>query len=302
MSSTTTRTDVYTRVTDAIIQALENGVRPWAQPWNATHQAGPVCRPLRGNGIAYQGINVLLLWGSAQAQGFASPIWMTFQQCKELGGFIRKGQHGSHVVYANSFKKKEADEQGEETEREIKFLKEYTVFNVEQCDDLPEHFYAMQPVPEAKEDMRRIEKAERFFANTQADIRHGGGSAYYTPTQDYIQMPNFETFRDEESYYSTLAHESTHWTKHERRLNRDFGRKQFGDSGYATEELVAELGAAFLCADLELTLETREDHAAYIEHWLKALKNDKRLIFTAASHAQKALDYLHGLQPTEPTV
>jgi antirestriction protein ArdC len=293
----TNRTDIYTRVTDAIVAALEKGVRPWAQPWVATHQAGPVCRPLRANGIPYRGVNVLMLWMASEIKGYTSPIWMTYHQAIQVGGNVRKGEHSSPVVFANSFKKTEANEQGEEEEREINYLKQYAAFNVEQIDGLPDYYYALKPSPEALKNLRRIDAAERFVANLHADIRHGGGRAFYSPTDDYIQLPPLDSFRDSESYYATLAHEATHWTRHDKRLNRDFGRKCFGDTGYATEELVAELGSAFLCADLELTLEVREDHAAYIEHWLTALKNDKRLIFTAASHAQKALDYLHGLQP-----
>jgi antirestriction protein ArdC len=145
---------------------------------------------------------------------------------------------------------------------------------------------------------QRIEKAEGFFAATGAEIRHGGDSAFYAPAPDFVQMPPIESFRDAQSYYATLAHECTHWTRHPSRLDRDFGRKRFGDQGYAMEELVAELGAAFLCADLELTPQIRDDHAPYIAGWLKALKDDKRAIFTAAAHAQRAVDYLHSLQPS----
>ena len=147
--------------------------------------------------------------------------------------------------------------------------------------------------------MERIERAEHFVANTGADIRHGGGMAYYAPPRDFVQMPPFESFRQAEGYYATLAHELTHWTRHPSRLAREFGRQRWGDEGYAMEELVAELGAAFLCADLGLTPEIRDDHAAYIGSWLKVLKNDKRAVFTAASHAQAPADYLHGLQPNE---
>src|SRR5208283_4221419 len=143
---------------------------------------------------------------------------------------------------------------------------------------------------------RRIEAADKFFAATGAEIRHGGNRAYYAEGEDFVQMPPFETFVDAESYAATLAHECCHRTKPGKRLARDFGRTRFGDEGYAKEELVAELGSAFICADLEITLEIRDDHAAYIATWLAALKNDTRLIFTAASHAQRASDYLHGLQ------
>ena len=169
------------------------------------------------------------------------------------------------------------------------------MFNVCQVEGLPEHFYALAEPP--KDTMQRIERADAFFANTKADIRHGGNRAYYTVTGDYIQMPPFVAFRDAESHAATLAHELTHWTRHPSRLNRDFGRKRFGDEGYAIEELVAELGSSFLCADLQITPELRDDHASYIDHWLKVLKQDKRAIFTAASHASRAVDYLHSLQP-----
>jgi antirestriction protein ArdC len=154
-------------------------------------------------------------------------------------------------------------------------------------------------VPPLNKDIDRLESAESFFARTRASIQHGGSSAFYSLDRDIVQMPELQTFRDRESYYATLAHETTHWTRHESRLNRDLGRKRFADAGYAMEELVAEIGAAFLCADLGITPETRDDHAAYIASWLKVLKDDKRAIFTAASHAQKAADYLHGLQPQE---
>ncbi len=150
--------------------------------------------------------------------------------------------------------------------------------------------------PPALSPLDRLAEADRFFAGTGADIRQGGTRAYYAEGCDYVQMPPFETFRDAESHAATLAHELTHWTKHPARLARDFGRKRFGDEGYATEELVAELGSAFLAADLGITPEVREDHAAYIATWLKALRDDKRLIFSAAADAQRAMDYLHGLQ------
>jgi antirestriction protein ArdC len=291
--------DVYERITSRIVSELEQGVRPWLKPWNAEHAAGRITRPLRFNGQPYQGINVLMLWGESVAKGYAAPIWLTFKQACELGAHVRKGEHGSLVVYADRIRRKEKDEvTGEEAEREIPFLKGYTVFNVEQVEGLPAHFYA---VAEPRLDpVQRIERVESFFAATRADIRHGGNMAYYSATDDHVQMPPFESFRDAESYYATLAHEITHWTKHGKRLDRDFGRKRQGvvkrDEGYAIEELVAELGAAFLSADLDLTPEPREDHAAYIASWLKVLKNDKRAIFTAASHAQRAADYLNGLQ------
>jgi len=297
------KTDIYQRVTDQIVAELENGVRPWLKPWNAEHAAGRITRPLRANGVAYRGINILMLWASAVEKGFAAPLWLTYKQAQELGGQVRKGEKGSPVVYANTITRTEQDaDTGEDVERNIPFMKVYTVFNAEQVDGLPAHFYALQEP--ALDPVARIEKAETFFAATRADIRHGGNQAYYAIGEDRVQMPPFEAFRDAESYYATLAHELTHWTRHPTRLDRSFGRKKWGDEGYAKEELVAELGAAFLSADLGLTPEPRADHASYIASWLKVLKDDKRAIFTAAAHAQRAADYLIGLQPqaeeTEP--
>lgn len=288
--------DIYERVTAQIVAELEKGERPWLKPWNAEHAAGRITRPLRANGIPYRGINVLMLWGSAVEQGFSAPLWLTYKQAQELGGQVRKGEKGSLVVYANTITRTETDEAtGEEQERDIPFMKGYTVFNAEQVDGLPAHFYAL--AAPALDPVARIARAETFFAATGADVWHGGNQAYYTAAADRVQMPPFETFRDAESYYATLAHELTHWTKHPKRLDRDFGRKKWGDEGYAMEELVAELGAAFLSADLDLTPEPRADHAAYIASWLKVLKDDKRAIFSAAAYAQRAADYLTGLQP-----
>jgi antirestriction protein ArdC len=221
---------------------------------------------------------------------------MTFRQALELGGHVRKGEHGATVVYANRITRVEAGDDGRDVEREIPFLKAYAVFNVDQVEGLPAPFYATVEPP--LDPAQRINSADAFFAATQADVRHSGTSAYYAMAPDYVQMPPFETFIDPESYYATLAHETTHWTRHPSRLDRDFGRLRWGDEGYAREELVAELGAAFLCADLGLELTPREDHAAYIASWLEVLKHDKRFIFSAAAHAQRAADLLHGLQPT----
>jgi antirestriction protein ArdC len=289
------RADVYTRVTDSIIAQLEQGARPWHKPWNAAHAAGRITRPLRHNGKPYAGINILMLWAAAEEHGFECPIWLTYQQAQELGGHVKKGEHGSPVVYANTFKKIDKNEQGEDVEQDIPFLKQYTVFNALQCEGLPAHFYALAQAPNL--DIERIPHAEQFVANTKADIRTGGNHAYYTQTQDYIQLPPLVSFESAESYVSTKIHELTHWTKHPTRLDRDLGRKRFGDEGYAMEELVAELGASFLCADLHITPEVMPEHAGYLEHWLKVLKDDKRAIFTAASLASKAADYLHSLQP-----
>ena len=286
------RADVYQRITDQIVTELEKGIRPWMKPWNAANTEGRIVRPRRFNGLPYNGINVLMLWSAALERGYAAPVWMTFKQALEFNAHVRKGEQGSLVVYADRITRTETDDKtGEENERAIPFMKGYTVFNVEQIDGLPERFYAK---PEAKsEPVARIEYAEAFFAATGANVVHGGSRACYVPSTDNIHMPCIDCFRDAESYYATRAHETVHWTSHKSRLAREFGRKRFGDEGYAMEELVAELGAAFLSADLELTPELRDDHASYISSWIKVLKNDKRAIFTAASYAQRAVDFLH---------
>jgi len=296
---TTQREDLYTRITNDIVAQLESGCRPWHQPWDAAHAAGGISRPLRYTGQPYNGVNVLVLWLTAFEKGYTCPIYLTFQQAKELGGHVKKGEKGTMVVYANTFEKKEKDEQtGEETTERIPFLKSYTVFNAEQTEGLPGHYYARAETP--RNLAERLEHAEAFFTNSKADTRHGGNKAFYRPSEDFIQLPPYDSFENRESYYATRAHESIHWTKPEKRLNRTFDSKRFGDDGYAMEELCAELGAAFLCADLGITPEVMPEHASYLAAWLKVLKADKRAIFTAASHASKAAEYLHGFQPTAP--
>jgi antirestriction protein ArdC len=288
--------DIYQTITDQIVSELEKGVCPWLKPWSAAHMDGQVSLPLRHNSVPYRGVNIISLWMAALAKGYSAPIWMTFKQALDLGGGVRKGEKGSLTVYADRISRTETDNaSGEERERDIHFMKGYTVFNVEQIEGLPEQYYG-KPAPRL-EALPRIERAETFFAATRADIRHGGNQAFYASGTDHIQMPPFEAFRDAASYYATLAHECTHWTKAAARLDRSFGQKRFGDDAYAMEELVAELGAAFLCTHLELTPELRPDHANYLDHWLKVLKSDKRAIFSAASHAQRAADFLYGLQP-----
>jgi len=299
-ATTTVREDIYTRVTQKIIASLEQGVRPWMKPWSVEHTAGRINKPLRCCGTPYKGINVLLLWAEAVERGYVAPIWMTYKQAIERGGQVRKGEKGSQIVYATRLTKTEENDKGEEIENSIPFMKSYTVFCVEQIDGLPDIFYAKFANNLPPE--RRIENAERFIAGTGATIIHGGNRAYYAPGPDVIRLPPFEAFKDAESYYGTCLHELTHLSGSKSRLDRDFGRKRFGDEGYAVEELVAEIGAAFLCADLGITPEIRDDHASYLSHWLDVLKSDRRAIFQAAAHAQRAADYLHGLQATGQSI
>jgi len=291
------RTDIYARITDRIVAELEKGVRPWVQPWSAGNVKGRITRPLRHNGEPYTGMNVLLLWSEGLARGYTSPIWMTFKQSLELGGHVRKGESGSTVIYASRFTKTETDEHGGAVERDIPFLKTYSVFNVEQVEDLPEHFYS-RPMP-ILDPVARIDHADRFFANTGSVIRHGGSKAYFSPSTDHIQMPPFESFRDAASYVAVLSHEHIHWTADSRRVGRDLSRYAKDRSERAREELVAEIGSALVCADLGIVpeLEPRPDHASYLASWLTVLSNDRRAIFSAAAHAQRAAAYLHSLQP-----
>jgi len=290
------RSDIYSRITTKIIADLEQGVRSWTKPWTTGGATVEVSRPLRHNGQPYTGINVLLLWSEAIARGFKSSRWMTFRQAKELGGAVRKGETGTTVVFASSFIRTQTIDRGTEIEQNIPFLKAYTVFNTDQIAGLYGRFPEMAAV---QDPMSRIGDAARFFANTGALIRHGGSAAYYAAVRDYIQMPCLNAFRDDASYVAILSHEITHWTAAPRRLNRDLSRYAKDRSERAREELIAELGSCFLCADLGIVpeLEPRPDHASYLDGWLKVLGNDKRAIFSAAAHAQRAVDYLHSLQP-----
>jgi antirestriction protein ArdC len=283
--------DIYQQVTDKIIADLEKGVSPWQMPW--VNGGKGAMRPLRACGVPYQGINILLLWSASTQAGYLSRYWTTFKQAQELGGSVRKGEKGTHIVYFKTLTKTEQNAQGEDITRNIPMLRDYTVFNADQCDGLPEHMRGITEEPPAKALI--IEDCEDFFRSCGSKIEHGGHRAFYCPGSDHIQMPDLLDFKSTEGYYSTLAHEHIHWTSTKARCDRELG-KRFGDKQYAVEELIAELGAAFLCADLYLAPEPQEDHAAYLATWLKVLKDDKRAIFTAASAASKAAEYLASLQ------
>jgi antirestriction protein ArdC len=230
------RADVYTRVTDTILAQLEQGAErklflAWMKPWQAGHKAGHISKPLRCNGQKYKGINVLMLWVQSMISGFEAPIWMTYKQAQELGAQVKKGEKGSLVVYADTFRKEESNDKGETVERDIPFMKGYTVFNVEQVEGLPEHFYAHHQ-PEVLNTAERLEAVETFVQKTKAVIQHGGASAFFSPTKDLIQMPAYEHFESREGYYRTLVHELTHWSGAESRLNRDMSGR-FRTAAYA---------------------------------------------------------------------
>jgi len=237
----------------------------------------------------YRGINTVCLWAAAQAKRYESGEWATYQQWQERGAQVRKGEKSTLVVFwkfANE--RSESQDGGQEQSAggsRLLFTRGYSVFNAAQVDGYTPTLDAERPA------LERIEQAEAFFSTIGADVHHGGNQAFYSPASDHIQMPPFAAFRDAIGYYSTLAHEHTHWTATASRCDRQLG-KRFGDSAYAAEELIAELGAAFTCAHLGLSTEPRPDHAAYIQSWLKVLKADSRAIFTAASKAQQATDWM----------
>lgn len=293
----TSRRDVHQQVTDKIIQQLEAGTIPWQQPWKEGEAVRSFTIPENfTTGKKYRGVNILLLWGSAEMQQFPTHEWASFKQWNEKKEAVRKGEKGSMVVYYDTI---ERDVEGEL--KKIPFIKTSYVFNRAQLAS-----YEPQPPVKTEENIvnlvQRVEKANVFVNNTGATIQHKEPNAYYNRVGDFINMPVPELFFDTptstatECYYSTLLHELTHWTGDKKRLDREKGKK-YGDNSYAAEELVAELGAAFLCAELEITRTPPEDHAAYIGHWLGILKKDKHILVGAASDASKAVDYMQGLQP-----
>jgi antirestriction protein ArdC len=288
------RTDLYQAVTDAILAELEVGLKPWRRPWRST-AAG---FPLRHTGQPYRGINTLVLWMAICARRYTSPYFMTYRQAQELGGQVRRGEKATTITYSDTLRRVEETPDGEEEERRIWFLKSYAVFNACQIDGLPERFHPASNPAEAAP-VQRIEVAERFFANTGADIRPGGQRAFYTPNLDYIRMPATADFIYPEAYYATLAHEMGHWTGHPSRLDRDTIMRRHSEEARAVEEILAELVAAFTCASLGIDHDLRQDSTAYIGSWLRVLGSDKRFIFAAAAHAQRACDYLWSLQPKE---
>jgi antirestriction protein ArdC len=282
----TDKRDVYARATAQIINAIEQGTGNWRMPW---HTSGRYAfSPINvASKKPYRGINTVCLWAAAQAKGYERGEWATYLQWQDRGAQVRKGEKSTLVVFwkfANE--SSESQEDGAEFSRSrLLFTRGYSVFNAAQVDGYMPKADADIPMPE------RIAHAEAFFAAIGADLQHGGNQAFYAPATDHIQMPPFGAFAENVPYYSTLAHEHTHWTATAARCDRQLG-KRFGDNAYAAEELIAELGAAFTCAHLRLSTEPREDHAQYLASWLRVLKADSRAIFTAACKAQHATDWL----------
>ncbi len=287
------RVDLYQKVTDTIVQHLEEGTMPWQKPWKGGDSSFKMPRN-HISGKQYNGVNVLLLWGASIKHEYASNTWASFRQWNQQKETIRKGEKGTMVVYYDFLEKEVEGEM-----KKLPFLKSYIVFNQCQLASYDPEKASNEPVLSLAE---RLDEGESFLRNVGAVIKHRGNNASYNFAKDEIVMPKMASFVDTdhstatENYYSTLLHELVHWSGHESRLKRDFG-KRFGDHTYAAEELVAEFGAAFLCAELGISREPRKDHANYIANWLTALKNNKYILTTSATAASKAVDYLNSLQP-----
>jgi antirestriction protein ArdC len=286
-----TKFNLYQDITDKIIEALEKGVGPWIKPWNDSG----VEFGLHRNGVSdhvYRGINVLLLNLVAFEKGYTDSRWVTFNDAKKLGGHIKKGEKHTKIVFWKFLDLKEKTE-GEaiqpderESRKVIPLLRFYRVFNVEQCSNLK---LKDLPKPENTTVPKEThEQAENILAIPT--IRNGGSKAAYYPSHDFIQMPPKEAFEGLDHYYVTGFHETVHWTGHESRLNRVFG-KRFGDSAYAFEELVAEMGAAFLGGHVGLSFKEMR-HPEYIQSWINKMREDNKAIFTACRFAQEATDYV----------
>ncbi len=277
--------DIYTDVTNRIVAALEQGAAPWVCPW----RQGSALPNNLATGKAYRGINVLILAIEAMSRNFTDNRWLTFRQANALGARIRQGEHGTAIVFYRMHEISEAgvvfDAESAEVRR-IPLLKTYFVFNVDQLNGLPDRFVLPPLQP-----WQPLDVAEQLITQTGALICHGGNQAFYRPSSDTIQLPPMTSFAHADDYYATALHELTHWTGHSQRLNRLLVQRP-GVEAYAFEELVAEIGAAFLCAHCGLNGVV--EHASYIETWLNALRRDKRLIFVAAGAAQKAADFVMG--------
>lgn len=276
---------VYSEITRQIIEELEKGAAPWIKPWRADASADKNII----TGAAYRGINRLLLGMSSMAHGYDSAEWGTYKQWQEKGYQVNKGEKSTRIVFFKNVAGKE-NEEGE-IEGGYAMIKAYAVFNARQTNKEKEERAPVAPIVDFFH-----QEAEERMIKTGAMISHGGDAAFFMPSQDRIQLPNKSAFDDAASYYATAFHELTHWSGAEKRLDRNLNAGRYGNPAYAFEELVAEIGAAYLCADYGIRGEMR--HAGYIQSWLKACRDDDKAIFRAAALAQKAADYINGLDAT----
>lgn len=284
-----TRRDYATEMVEQIVELLRVGTTPWRACWE---QGRGGAFPLRHNGVAYRGMNVLMLWSAAVRRGYTSPYWLTFRQALELGAVVRKGEGGRPVCHYGS-----AQRDGDDGDaKTFRYLKYYTVFNAQQVDGLPTSFFPDTPESAAPD---RLPEVEAWIARTGAQVRWGGNAAYYDPNTDVIQMPDANRFRDAEQMASVELHELTHWTGAKHRLDRNLDRYADSRANRAFEELIAEIGAGLLGAQHGFRPEHIEDHARYIGCWIAELQNDPKYLFSAAAQAQAAADYLNQVAGTE---
>lgn len=277
--------NLYQNVTDRILASLEAGIAPWVKPWSATAGRNVPLNVISGK--AYQGVNAILLWGNIGR--FKTPHYLTYKQALDLGGHVRKGEHGFQICKVLQLVSKPTGDAATDEARAFTTMKFFTVFNIDQCDDLPARVFESPEFKPNNSDQRDA-TIDEFIAATGANFSENGGDrAFYRHSDDSVRMPEFVSFKSAAQFYSTAFHELGHWTGHEKRLNREFG-KRFGDRRYAAEELVAELTSAFLCA--EFSIDGQLQHADYIGNWIALLKDDAKAFFTAASAAQKAADFL----------
>lgn len=291
------RSNLYDEITGKIITELEAGRFPWVQPWGTSAAKASLSLPQNASTHRpYSGINVLILWGAVVERGFPTQSWITYRQAFALGGNVRRGEHGTTVVYADRFvpdhEKKRARETGEDAQA-IPFLTRFTVFNIEQCEGLPDEVAASAPPPVVSLIEPRV---EALIKATGIDFRIGGDKAFYVPADDYIQVPPPQSYFETINWHRTALHELGHATGHSSRLDRKFSGST-ASRKYAFEELVAEINAAFCCAALGIVPTVR--HADYIGSWLEVLREDNRAIVRAASQASKAAEWLLGHLPEE---
>jgi antirestriction protein ArdC len=290
------RTSLYQEITDKIIAELEQGRVPWVQPWGGV--SAPLGLPRNAaTSRPYTGINVLILWIACIERGFNGQSWLTFRQALKIGAHVRKEEKGTSIVCADRFvpyrERTRAAEAGDEP-KAIPFLKSFTVFNTDQCEDLPAD---IAPTPAPVNDNLILPQAEALIRATGADIRIGGNRAFYVPSADYIQVPPPSAVFEPVNWHRTVCHELGHWSGAAHRLNRDLSG-EFGSSSYAREELCAEMTGTFVCAALSIVPTVR--HADYLASWLEVLREDNRAIIRAASAASKAADYLLAFRDENP--
>jgi antirestriction protein ArdC len=285
--------DLYSEITETILTELKTGARPWIRPWSMTPGLNIPANAVTGR--PYSGVNALLLWG-ARREDWPQPRFLTFNQAREAGGHVRAGEHGYRIVFVKDIVRR--SEESEDEQHRFRMLKSFTVFNIAQCDGLPERLTAPPKLPNPDQ---RDALIDEFIIATGATVHETGGDhAYYASgNSDYIAMPAFTSFRGRAHYAAVLFHELIHWTKHPSRLDRKLGAR-FGARSQAAEELVAELGAAFLCA--EFSIDPVIPHAAYLQNYLELLEDDPKAIFTAAARAQAAVDFLRQQILTERAV